>query len=55
MGDRDFDYFKSMETGEYLQADRTGRVFVGAVPSSSLKNGKPQDRATWFTTVYDYL
>ena len=48
MKGRLYDFFKSKETGEYLYADCSGRVFMAAVPSSSLIKGRPQVKETWF-------
>ena len=47
--------FKSMETGQYLHADCSGRVYVAAVPSWSLVHGTSKLKETHFWLLYNFL
>lgn len=39
--------FKSLDTGKYLLADLSGRVFMETVPSSTFIDGQLRDRRAW--------
>ena len=39
---------KSIKTGKYLASDEDGKAFMEEVNPSSLVDGQPTDRQTWF-------
>ena len=39
---------KSIKTGRYLASDEDGKAFMEEVNPSSLVDGQPIDRQTWF-------
>ncbi|PFX18170.1 uncharacterized protein LOC111339898 [Stylophora pistillata] len=43
---------KSKNTGKYLASDDSGKAFMEEVKHSSLFDGQPMDRRTWFNLVF---